>query len=272
MLRALCWNQNKFLGVAVVPRGDRRFFRMDHQPKRREDKTFQETLDLLYSMQSNQTTIDLWEKDRRANKDLSTEKFGKMKECVKHIGVGDKDLNVLHITGTKGKGSTSAFLDSILRHRGYRTGLFTSPHLVSVTERIRINGIPLSKEQFVDYFWDIRDSLLKLDICFGSPQAPIIPYFYFLTLMGLKVFVSERVDVAILEVGIGGRYDATNIFPSSVASAITLLDLDHMNVLGDTLTEIASQKAGIMKGFLFSLLFKKDFHFMFFFYQIEPKY
>ncbi|KRZ71757.1 Folylpolyglutamate synthase, mitochondrial [Trichinella papuae] len=129
-------------------------------------------------------------------------------------------LNVIHVSGTKGKGSVCAFVESILRSKGIRTGFFSSPHLVSVRERIRINNNPISEECFRDSFW---------------------------TLYRKIAFCKNEVDVAILEVGIGGTYDCTNIVKNPVVCAITRLDFDHTQLLGDTIEEIAWNKAGIMK-------------------------
>jgi len=145
----------------------------------------------------------------------------------------------LHIAGTKGKGSTCCMTESILRSNNYSTGLFTSPHLVCIRERIKINGIPISEELWAHYFW----------ICYEAvgTTEPRPGYFKFLTVMALKVFQEENVDAIILEVGIGGRIDTTNCLPSAVVTAITTLDYDHTELLGETLALIAFEKAGIMK-------------------------
>ena len=116
-------------------------------------------------------------------------------------------LNIIHITGTKGKGSTCAFVESILRNSGYRTGLFTSPHLVEVRERIQINQQPLSYLKFRQYFEYCYDTLMN-DMNQEKPS-----YFQLLTCMMFYIFCKEKIDVAIVEVGIGGEYDFTNIIP-----------------------------------------------------------
>lgn len=136
-----------------------------------------------------------------------------------------------------------SFVESILREHGLKTGFFSSPHLVSVTERIRLNGAPMTEKHFAGQFWRLFN---QLD---GSKEAPddLPHYFQFLTLMALHVFLAERVDVAIMEVGIGGLYDCTNIIRGTKTVGITSLGLDHVAMLGDTVEKIAHQKAGIIK-------------------------
>lgn len=148
------------------------------------------------------------------------------------------------MAGTKGKGSTSAIAESIVRHHGFTTGLFTSPHLVTVRERIKLNGKAISEEQFVRYFWICWD---KLEAS-RTEKWPLMPgWFRFLTLLAFKVFQEESVACAVIEVGMGGRGDSTNILTFPAVCGITLLDYDHTEVLGNTLTAIADQKAGIFK-------------------------
>ena len=152
-------------------------------------------------------------------------------------------LSVIHVAGTKGKGSTCAMVESILRNAGYKTGLYTSPHLVDVRERIRINGAPVEKDVFLKNLWETYDTLKeKADDDSGKPA-----YFRFLTLLCFKIFLAQSVDVAILEVGLGGRLDATNCIRKPVVCGVTALGFDHMGVLGYTLPEIAREKAGIFK-------------------------
>ncbi|KAG9222574.1 hypothetical protein CCMSSC00406_0002909 [Pleurotus cornucopiae] len=158
-------------------------------------------------------------------------------------------LNVIHITGTKGKGSTSAFCDSLLHQSMPRwsIGLFTSPHLVAVRERIRINGQPISEEAFAKYFFDVWDKLEANDAR-ANPDTPPKPmYFRFLTLVAFHAFIDLKVDATVLEVGVGGKYDCTNLVPKPVVAGVTSLGIDHIFVLGKTLSEIAWQKGGIFK-------------------------
>ncbi|CAM9246621.1 unnamed protein product [Pylaiella littoralis] len=173
-------------------------------------------------------------------------------------------LSVIHVTGTKGKGSTCALVESVLRRHGFRTGLYTSPHLLEVTERVRCHGKPLSKEAFAKYFFEVWDRLqattaattttttttatTTTNAAAAKSKAADMPtYFHLLTLVGLWCFVQEGVDVCVLEVGMGGRFDATNVVPSPVACGVTVLDLDHTQILGDTLDKIAWEKGGIFK-------------------------
>ena len=152
-------------------------------------------------------------------------------------------LRVIHVTGTKGKGSTCAMTESILRSSGYSTGLFTSPHLWDVRERIRVNGRPVDKRVFVAAFDDLWAKLESK----GDERVGVPAYFKFLTLLGLKIFVEAGLDVVVLEVGIGGRLDATNCVPPPVAAGFTPLGFDHLELLGNTLPLIATEKSGIIK-------------------------
>ncbi|XP_062515085.1 folylpolyglutamate synthase, mitochondrial-like isoform X2 [Corticium candelabrum] len=168
-----------------------------------------------------------------------------IESCLKLLGINVDDLDrlsVIHVSGTKGKGSVCAMVESILRHSSLKTGLYTSPHLVEVRERIRINGVPLSQNAFASYFWDCFHKLKVLEEETSGPQ-----YFKFLTAMGYYVFLKEQVDVAIVEVGIGGQFDYTNIVRRPVVCGITALGYDHTSMLGKTIEKIAWHKAGIIK-------------------------
>lgn len=145
-----------------------------------------------------------------------------------------KNLKVIHVAGTNGKGSVCATIANILTHAGYKTGLYTSPHLVEYTERIKIDGEEISKNDFAKYI-----SL----ICKTSDE---LTEFEILTASAIKYFSDNNVDFAILETGLGGRYDATNICDNTI-SVITSISLDHTDRLGKTIDEIAYEKAGIIK-------------------------
>src|SRR5438067_7334185 len=148
------------------------------------------------------------------------------------------------IAGTNGKGSTAATLASILRAAGYRTGLYTSPHLVRVNERIRINGEEISDAEFTEIYGRVRDTAQRLISAGELPHEP--SFFETLSAMAFEYFASSGVEVAVLEVGMGGRLDATNIVEPCV-SVITDIALDHQKFLGNTITEIAREKAGIIR-------------------------
>jgi len=158
------------------------------------------------------------------------------------MGIADLDAAlpaVVHVAGTKGKGSTVALLDSILRKANLKVGVFTSPHLVDIRERIRINGKPLDVETFERHVVATYQALQNVD-----PPG----FFHLMTLCAFRIFsLEEHVDVLILETGIGGRLDATNALDKPICCSITRLDYDHMEMLGDTLDKIAFEKAGIMK-------------------------
>lgn len=199
-----------------------------------ESRTYKEALLALNSLQSNAQAIRAWIIERRNN--LTIDLKAQMMNEVNSLGIDLESFSIIHVAGTKGKGSVCAFTESILRACGYTTGLYTSPHLVSVTERIRVNGLPISQERFTRTFWIIWDKIQNS----RTIEFPRMPsYFRFLTLLAFVVFLEAKVDVIILEVGVGGRTDATNIFDHPVVCGIASIGYDHMNVLGNTLTEIA---------------------------------
>ncbi len=147
-----------------------------------------------------------------------------------------ENLKMVHIAGTNGKGSTCNMLASVLQNAGYKVGLYTSPHLINFTERIKING-ENATEAFV---FEFINKLKQL------PENIKPSFFEFTTVMAFEYFRQNNVDIAIIEVGLGGRLDSTNII-SPLVSAITNVDLDHQNILGNTIEEIAREKAGIIK-------------------------
>lgn len=154
----------------------------------------------------------------------------------KHFNHPHTNFKTIHIAGTNGKGSCSHSLASILQEAGYKVGLYTSPHLVDFRERIRVNGQCISKERVVKFVEDERKSF-----------EPLHPSFFELTTaLAFKYFDEQKVDIAIIEVGLGGRLDCTNII-SPILSIITNISFDHTQFLGDTLAKIAAEKAGIIK-------------------------
>ncbi len=150
---------------------------------------------------------------------------------------------VIHVAGTKGKGSTCLMLEAALRAQGIRTGLYSSPHLSHITERIRVDGKPIAPERFAALLERLRP---ELDAWREQPKRWPITFFEILTAMALVTFAEEAVDVALLEVGLGGRLDATNVVDADVA-VVTAIGYDHTDKLGETLPEIAREKAGIFK-------------------------
>lgn len=146
---------------------------------------------------------------------------------------------VIHIAGTNGKGSVAASLESVLRKAGYRTGMYISPHLIEVNERIQINGQPISRSDFAEIARRLMETELE--------SKTLLTYFEFTTAMAYMAFVQARCDVAIVECGMGGRWDATNVVDSPVLSIITSIGLDHTAWLGITEKAIALEKAGIIK-------------------------
>ncbi|GAA1431659.1 folylpolyglutamate synthase/dihydrofolate synthase family protein [Microlunatus lacustris] len=160
------------------------------------------------------------------------------------LGDPQHAFRVIHVTGTNGKGSTSAMIESLLRATGLRTGRFTSPHVTAVNERITIDGEPISDERFDDVWREIEPLVALVDA--QELDGVAMTFFEIITCMAFAAFADAPVDVAVLEVGLGGTWDATNVADGDVA-VITPIDLDHTHLLGETLAEIAAEKAGIIK-------------------------
>lgn len=163
---------------------------------------------------------------------------------AERLGRPDRAYPSAHIAGTNGKGSTAAFLESILRRAGFRTGLYTSPHLERINERMRINGEEIGDESFAAIFTRLQALIEELLAARKLRAHPT--YFECVTAMAFECFARERVEFGVFEVGLGGRLDATNILSPAV-TVITRIDFDHENFLGHSLKEIASEKAGILK-------------------------
>ena len=157
-------------------------------------------------------------------------------QLLNRCGNPHNKLKTIHIAGTNGKGSTAAILQSILRTAGLKVGLYTSPHLVSFNERIRVNGSPISNDFIIDFMKKFNDDINEIETTFFETTTVLsLCYFYF-----------KKVDVAIIETGLGGRLDSTNVLNPNL-SIITSIDIDHQNILGNTIEEIANEKAGIIK-------------------------
>ncbi len=168
------------------------------------------------------------------------------RRAVELLGDPQKTYRIIHVTGTNGKTSTTRFIERILREHGLRTGRFTSPHLVRLNERISLDGEPVSDEQLISVFSDIEPILEFVDQeLLESGDSPLT-FFEALAVLGFAVFADAPVDVLVLEVGMGGAWDSTNVADGDVA-VFTPIGLDHMDRLGNTIEEIAQTKSGIIK-------------------------
>lgn len=188
---------------------------------------YEETLEYLYN------SAPLFQ---HIGKDAYKEGFENTYLLDKYFDHPHRKFRTIHIAGTNGKGSCSHTLAAILQAAGYKTGLYTSPHLIDFRERIRINGMPVSKEFVIDFVAKHRD--------FFEPLHP--SFFELTTAMAFHYFAQEKVEVAIIEVGLGGRLDCTNIIHPDLC-VITNISFDHVQFLGNTLGKIAQEKAGIIK-------------------------
>ncbi len=155
------------------------------------------------------------------------------------LGNPQDKLKCIHVAGTNGKGSVCAIIATVLEKAGIKTGLYTSPHIFDYTERIKINGNDISKENFAKYVFEINDLADKNDIHLTE--------FEILTAVMFKYFADNNTEVVVLETGLGGRFDATNVIKSNLCAIITHIDLDHTERLGNTKSKIAFEKAGIIK-------------------------
>jgi len=171
-------------------------------------------------------------------------KLARMRELVQRLGDPDAKLPIVHIAGTKGKGSTAALMAAIAVAAGYRTGVFSSPHLDRIEERLSIDGQPASPDELVELVEQVRGVVEAMDAAADESGGPT--YFEITTAMALCHFARRGVDLALLEVGLGGRLDSTNVCRPAV-SVITSISYDHMAQLGNTLEAIAAEKAGIIK-------------------------
>ncbi|HLO14296.1 MAG TPA: folylpolyglutamate synthase/dihydrofolate synthase family protein, partial [Anaerolineales bacterium] len=161
----------------------------------------------------------------------------RMFALLAELGNPQEKYPIIHVAGTKGKGSVSAFCASALQAAGYKTGLYTSPHLLDYTERIQINGEPISHLQLVELVEQVKPAV---------GRVPKLTTFEITTAIGFLAFANNAVNAAVIEVGLGGRLDATNVVMPRV-SVVTSISYDHMAVLGNTLAQIAGEKAGILK-------------------------
>ena len=191
---------------------------------------YQQALDYIYSF------VDF---SRTHQDNLSPENFdlNRMVRFMEILGSPQDDFPSLHIAGSKGKGSVSSFCSSVLQTAGYKVGLYTSPHLKDFEERMQVDNTPIPRETLVEYVEEIKPAVASV---------PGLTTFEIMTGLAFLFFSREKVDLAVIEVGLGGRLDATNIITPMV-SVITSLYLDHVSILGDTLDKIAAEKGGIIK-------------------------
>ncbi|MCM1028184.1 MAG: bifunctional folylpolyglutamate synthase/dihydrofolate synthase [Pseudoflavonifractor sp.] len=191
--------------------------------------TYQETLDYLFGCLAMYQTVG----QAAYKPGLDT-----ARTLDAMFGSPSRRFRAIHVGGTNGKGSTSHSIAAVLQAAGLRVGLFTSPHLIDFRERIRINGEKIPREAVIDFV----ERYLGMANCHISPS-----FFELTTVMAFEWFAKEEVDVAVIEVGLGGRLDSTNILPSPLLSVITNISLDHTALLGNTLEQIAAEKAGIIR-------------------------
>lgn len=191
---------------------------------------YQEALDYIYSFvdysveRSFRYSADVFELDR-------------VRELLLRLGNPEASYPSIHIAGTKGKGSVAAFVSSCLQAAGYRTGLYTSPHLQSFTERIQVNDEQIPRQSVADLVEQLKEHV---------PYVGGLTTYELITALGFLYFDRAEIDIAVVEVGLGGRLDATNII-TPLVSVITPISYDHMHLLGDSLSDIAREKAGIIK-------------------------
>ncbi len=188
--------------------------------------TYPESVQFLYSLGNEVKTIKLG--------------LDRIRAVLEALGNPQLAYRIVHVAGTNGKGSVCAMIDAGLRAAGVRSGLFTSPHLIEPTERIQVDGMPVSKEDFERAFNVVHEAAMKLAL----DTHPT--YFETVTAMALWLFREQGVETAVVEVGLGGRLDATNVVEPAL-TVITPIDYDHQVYLGNTLAEIAGEKAGILK-------------------------
>lgn len=197
---------------------------------------------------NNESMIDV-ERDimsRPSERNTTNLDLQRMKMILDIMGHPEQSFRVIHITGTNGKGSTARMAESICRAYGMRTGLYTSPHLEHVNERIAIDGQQLSDDDFVDTWDQVKDLVAIVDMKMDELGKPKMSFFEVLTAMAIWKFADAPVDVAVVEVGMGGAWDATNVLNAD-AAIIGPIDMDHMKWLGDTVEDIAQEKVGIIK-------------------------
>jgi dihydrofolate synthase/folylpolyglutamate synthase len=169
----------------------------------------------------------------------------RMRALLEELGEPHRRLRIIHVAGSKGKGSISAMLEAVLRAAGYRTGLFTSPHLCRVEERIQVDGASITPAELASLMGELRPAVRAVEARLG-PSSQGVTFFEVATALGFLHFVRRRVEAAVVEVGLGGRFDSTNVC-LPVLAIISSISYDHTQQLGNTLARIAGEKAGIVK-------------------------
>ncbi|UKZ48979.1 hypothetical protein TrVGV298_003217 [Trichoderma virens] len=233
-------------------------FRAPTQPFSTMARDYKEALEKLALLQSNRIITSLFEApEKKTPQDLNAAAIPEMLAWLRRAGYTPQDLarmRHIHIAGTKGKGSVCAYATAMLAK--YRAvGTYTSPHLVNVRERIAINGVPVSRDVFTAAFFEIWDRLTEAAVkdgmsaveAEGAASKPF--YFRFLTIVAWHIFLKHGIEDVVIECGIGGEYDSTNVLPAEAVSAavVTQLGIDHVAMLGDTVEKITWHKAGILK-------------------------
>ncbi|MBR8835381.1 MAG: hypothetical protein DSM106950_15475, partial [Stigonema ocellatum SAG 48.90 = DSM 106950] len=165
--------------------------------------------------------------------------LNRIQKLLTNLGNPHHRVPIIHVAGTNGKGSVCAYLSSVLTEAGYRTGRYTSPHLVDWTERICLNEQPISSEELYQLLLQVQAAI--------SPHEELPTQFEVFTAAAWLYFAQSKVDVAVVEVGLGGRLDATNVCDRPLVTIITSISLDHLETLGSTITAITTEKAGILK-------------------------
>ncbi|MEM7174247.1 MAG: Mur ligase family protein, partial [Bacteroidota bacterium] len=201
---------------------------MIHKKSTEEELAYQGTLHYLYN--------NLAAYQQQGNKAIKKMGLEKITKLCKALGHPEKKFKSIHIAGTNGKGSTSHALAAVLQSAGYKTGLYTSPHIKDFRERIQINGKLITKGEVIAFVQKHKNLFENTQASFFEMSVALVFYF----------FAKQQVDIAVIEVGLGGRLDATNVILPEVA-LITNISLDHTSILGGTLSAIAYEKAGVVK-------------------------
>lgn len=207
--------------------GESKELRMITEDERSDDMTYKEAVDYIYSVPKFTTK----------NKPKNTI------EMMERLGRPERNMKLIHVAGTNGKGSVCAFLSTMLTAGGKKTGLFVSPHLIKINERFQINNVPVADDTFLKAYEEVAE-VIKEMVADGFAHPT---YFEILFAVSMVIFRDEKVEYAVLETGLGGRLDATNIIEHPIAVVLTSISLDHTEILGESVAQIAWEKAGIIK-------------------------